>query len=470
MTDSPHLLVSGGGSVSVSSDALIADSQSLRALSLSLPSVSAGLRFAAGLAGPQEARALGSWRAREADAGITSARQQLDLAIGECARIADALDTAGRAYAEAEREATDRFLSLVEPVASVAGQLVGKATKQNTGVALLAACLSAAQLRVLFGGTIGPNDIDLPADLNRLISDPRVVRMLRALIMTGDEFVEGVVEIPARLRDGASQVGLSALVLMGLGSMAGLFAARPVNVAPAGGVRTTRPASSIAERAGRVPNAVAGDAPQVRIETYRQEGMPDRFDVYVGGTVDFSPLAKDEPFDLTSNLELEAGLPAGAYEGVREAMALAGITADSEIVITGHSQGGLVAARLAASEEYTVSALVTLGAPAGQIVIPSSVPALIIENTDDLVPALGGLQQNEDALVVRAQAYPDPRSLPVALALPAHRIEAYVETARAIDENARSAQLVEFREHLAEFTRPYTLSSSQDYLVTRGEQ
>ena len=129
-----------------------------------------------------------------------------------------------------------------------------------------------------------------------------------------------------------------------------------------------------------------------------------------------------------------------------------------------------MAARLAASGEYAVKALVTFGAPAGQVVIPASVPALIIENSDDIVPALGGIQQNEDALIVRARAYAGPSALPDGLALPAHHIEAYTATAEAIDERARSNELVGFRERLREFTADYAGSISQDYLVTRADR
>ena len=465
MTDSPGLIVSGGGSVAVSSDAMLADAERLHLLALALPTVSHSLRGAAALAGRADAVSLGSWRAREADAGIDLARRQLDAVIEHFGRMAEALDAAAIAYGNAEREAAERFISLSEQLADRGGALVGATVSRNRGVALLMAALAASALRELLSDPIGPNDVHLPTGLNELVSDPRVVRMLRALVMAGDDFVDGVVETPSPQRDSTTEVGLVALVLLSLGSAGSLFATAPVVATAYGPRRPTTTVSTLADRAARVPSAVAGDVPQVRIDRYTQPGLPARFEVYIGGTVDFSPVAKGEPFDLTSSLQMEAGLPAGAYAGVQEAMSLAGVTAESPVVITGHSQGGLIASRLAASGQYSVEALVTFGAPAGQVVIPSGVPALIVENTDDIVPALGGVQANRDALLVQARAYPG--ALPAGLALPAHRIEAYRATAEAIDERAQSGRVVEFRQRLSAMTSAYGEGSSQYYLVER---
>jgi len=465
MPDAPELIVSGTGSVSVSTDALLSDSERLRALSLALPVVSLSLCGVAGIAGPTEARALGSWRARQADVAIAMARTRLDAAIQECERIADALDAAALAYGETERAAAARFISVAEDLASRGGTVVGDIVDRNRGLAALLALLATSAARNRLWQAIGPNDVALPDDLNILLSDPGVVRMLGSLLMAGDDFVDGVVDVPRS--ESTSEVGAAALVLLSLGAMGGLFSPAPVTTSAVGASRSVPPATTVAERARRIPNAVAGDVPQVRIERYSEPGLPDRFEVYIGGTVDFSPVAKGEPFDLTSNLELEAGLPAGAYVGVQQAMEQAGVTSDTPVVLTGHSQGGLVASRLAASGEYAVDALVTFGAPAGQVAIPPSVPALIVENTDDVVPALGGVQANGDALVVRARAFPPGQPLPSGLALPAHRIEAYRETAKAIDERAQSGELVAFRERLAALTAGYTQGAAQHYLVTR---
>lgn len=459
------LIISGSGSVAVSTDALIAEAERLQALAAALPLARLALRGAASAATSSDAVALWSWRAREADAAITLAHTQLGLAIEHCAMIASRLETAAMEYGRAELEATERFIDLTEQIAARSGSVLGAVVRQNPGLARLLAYLAALSTKAVLGGTIAPGDIELSTDLNAALSDPRLVRILRAALMAGDDFVEGVVTLPPSLRDSTTDMGVSAVVLLGLGAMGGLFASSPVTTAAYGSARPTQPASTVADRAARIPNAVAGEVPQVRIESYSEPGRPDRFEVYIGGTVDFSPVSKDEPFDLTSNLELTAGLPSGAYAGVQQAMAIAGIDRDSPVVLTGHSQGGLVASALAASGEYSVEALVTFGAPAGQVAIPDSVPTLIVENVDDIVPALGGTQSNHHALLVQTEAYPGRLPSPE---LPAHRIEAYLATAEAIDERAQSSPVVAFRERLAALTAGYSEVREQRYLVTRA--
>ena len=60
----------------------------------------------------------------------------------------------------------------------------------------------------------------------------------------------------------------------------------------------------------------------------------------------------DEPWDLTSNVTGVAGLDAGSLRATELAMHDAGIRPDDEVQFVGFSQGGLVAARLAASGEW----------------------------------------------------------------------------------------------------------------------
>jgi len=120
-------------------------------------------------------------------------------------------------------------------------------------------------------------------------------------------------------------------------------------------------------------------------------------------------------------------------------MARAGVTAESEVVLVGHSQGGLVASLVAASGNYNVRGLVTFGAPAGGVRIPAAVPTLSVRHSDDLVPALGGYDVDNRPVVISREAYAD-RAVPQGVAVPAHDMTEYEETARRIDE-ATSARV-----------------------------
>ena len=100
-------------------------------------------------------------------------------------------------------------------------------------------------------------------------------------------------------------------------------------------------------------------------------------------------------------------------------------------MVTGYSQGGLLAAQLAASGDYRVQGLITFGAPAGQVEVPASVPWVAIEHSDDLIPALGGTFASSDAILVRREAAGDLTGSPHVF--PANQLERYAETAALAD-------------------------------------
>jgi pimeloyl-ACP methyl ester carboxylesterase len=98
--------------------------------------------------------------------------------------------------------------------------------------------------------------------------------------------------------------------------------------------------------------------------------------------------------DFGTNLRGLAGQDSVMTRGVRQALRSAGVSAGDPIMLVGHSQGGLVAARLAteltADGQYRVTHLVTAGAPIGTARLPDSISVLAMENAGDPVPQLDG--------------------------------------------------------------------------------
>ena len=226
---------------------------------------------------------------------------------------------------------------------------------------------------------------------------------------------------------------------------AALFAARqfkvmnetPVTAAPVGHARPVAAPEGVRGLAERIPRAKAGE-PQVRIERYGSADAPSWI-VYVGGTIDWHPEPTTEPWDLTSNVVAVAEEQAGSYRAVVDAMAQAGIGPDDPVTQVGHSQGGLIAAEVAATEKFNTVAVLTFGAPAGQVPVPAAIPMLAVAHTDDIVPALGGTANDATAdgnahLLVRRELYGET-PVPVDVPLPAHRMTTYAETAALIDES-----------------------------------
>lgn len=214
-------------------------------------------------------------------------------------------------------------------------------------------------------------------------------------------------------------------------------------------MRGVSPVENTQDRLERIPS----NPHQIRIDRVSAPGVPDRFEVYIGGTEDFSPISSTEPFDLTSNIAAIAGGNdgdgAGSYRATAEALQLAGVDATSHVEFNGYSQGGLIAAQLAASGDYTVDGLVTIAGPAGGVAVPHSIPYLAIEHPDDLVPALGGFFTSSDPVVVTRRAFDGPPQgdQPV---MPAHRLTRYMETAALIDESTN----LRLRETLQQLSHP----------------
>lgn len=143
----------------------------------------------------------------------------------------------------------------------------------------------------------------------------------------------------------------------------------------------------------------------------RNRGMPGEVDVRlldcpdgrrrvivdVPGTKDWS-LAAHNP-DVTSlatNLRAISGETTTYERGVLEAMRRSGVRPDDDVLLVGHSEGGMVAVdaarHLASSGEFRVSHVITAGAPLGLVAggIPPRVDVLAMENEGDIVPHLDG--------------------------------------------------------------------------------
>lgn len=125
--------------------------------------------------------------------------------------------------------------------------------------------------------------------------------------------------------------------------------------------------------------------------------------IVVRGTQRWMP-GVDNPQDMATNLEEVAGLRSDQSRAILEAMDMAGIKAGEPVEFVGHSQGGIVAARLATDPavlaDYSVVSVLTAGSPIAASLPPESVKVLALENTRDIVPALDGANNAKDVVTV----------------------------------------------------------------------
>jgi hypothetical protein len=143
------------------------------------------------------------------------------------------------------------------------------------------------------------------------------------------------------------------------------------------------PPQNLAARLARIPDE-GGD---IRIDRFESANGP-RFEVYLSGT-DFRD-GSDNPWWVGSNVEFLASGQSRSLSATESALAKAGVTGTTPIVITGYSQGGIIAMALASSARYNVDAVFTIGTPTGLFAETSNVPTVHVAHPEDPVPALGG--------------------------------------------------------------------------------
>lgn len=192
--------------------------------------------------------------------------------------------------------------------------------------------------------------------------------------------------------------------------------------------------------------AALGDEPQPTIAVQRLDHADGTrsWVVSVPGTRSMDLLGGENPMDNTTNLALMAGLPDDMTEAVEVAMLRAGVGPDEPVLLAGHSQGGMVVTRLAASLQGTfdIDAVVTAGSPVSSMPVPDGVAALHLEHAQDAVPALEG-RPNPDAAnrttVVRDLHLPPETFAGATLGtqpddlIPVHEAWRYAETAALVD-------------------------------------
>jgi hypothetical protein len=436
MTDITELTLTGGGSATVATDEMLADVESLAAIAAGLEIVLMQLSIAdATLSDQSRAMTQVGW----ARAAMDDAWTATTNAKGVSTYLGGRLVTAIENYTETEHN-TEMLAMGVDTVLSfLAGSYLGSLPREVQD--WLATRLPWI-VRDGFddqGEPIGAHDASIPDALNRALLDEHTIAMIRRLVMTGEAFTTGLGDVPPEMRQqlesmGVSGASFSGALLMLYAQQAGMFTETDVSVTKRNSYERSAPVDGVAGLIRAIPDAeLRGDGAQIRIDEIH-DGSAVRYEVFIAGTADFTPISRDEPWDLTSNVAGVAGQSPASYRAVQQAMQQAGITSATEVSFVGYSQGGLIASMLTASGDYNTKGLVTIGGPSGQIIIPPGVPALLIEHYEDLIPALGGTQANTDALVVRRHAFSDSHPADLSLPLPGHQLQYYLETASLIDD------------------------------------
>jgi len=182
---------------------------------------------------------------------------------------------------------------------------------------------------------------------------------------------------------------------------------------------TSHPPRTLRDRIARIPR---GDT-HIHIERFNSsEGY--RFEVFLSGTNFAGSL--DDPWNASSNIDLAVTGSSPALQAVRAAMDDAGVTRHTPVVLTGHSQGGLIALALAESGDFTVDAVITVGTPVGVVPDATAIPTVHIIHPEDPIPVLGGFIERESSTWVVPVAHGERW-------FDAHHRESYLPSAAALD-------------------------------------
>lgn len=157
----------------------------------------------------------------------------------------------------------------------------------------------------------------------------------------------------------------------------------------------------------------AGDG-VVRLTTVETPEGP-RVIVSVPGTQPWNPSAGSNPMDLTGNLVTAGGGTSTMTEAVELAMRNADIPDGAQVMLVGHSQGGMTVADLTSDpgfvSRYNVTNAMTFGSPIDSAHVDPRVSVLELQHATDVVPRL----DMEDSVYVPNPARP---ALPILPGLP----------------------------------------------------
>lgn len=252
--------------------------------------------------------------------------------------------------------------------------------------------------------------------------------------------------IPSQVWVGlVATVGLSAFTNNNITAQGVRTVARQLPIEKFGSTVAKLPGSEIrlveakASAVYQKPNSIAGLASRlnnssgnIRLESY--QGPNGRVVVmYLPGTAEWNPLAHKKAFDIRSDFELLAeGQNSNSVRAANAALSAFGVSNKDRLVLVGYSQGGMVAAELS-HKLPNVSGVFTMGSPIATEAIPSSIPVVSLEHSNDVVPALSGETNPMTENWATASRHVDLNQGETVLK--AHSISEYVHTSALADSS-----------------------------------
>lgn len=298
--------------------------------------------------------------------------------------------------------------------------------------------------------------LELPAIMDRLHA------IQHGCLLAAEQYFGAESAISQRLHAiGEVHVPALAAGAVNVANHVGVLKEAPIEIARtgfAGGASAPHSVVELGLRLQRTASdgtATADDHAEFRVERYG-----NRVVVYIPGTQKWSPVAGANPLDLTSNVHAMAGQNAATAGGsdaeiaaseraVLASLRMAKVGAGDQVLLVGHSQGGIIAANIAAkAHPFQVAGILTFGSPIAEARVLSGIEVLAIEHTNDPVPMLdaGPNPQRENWVTVKEPFDIQPGQSPVVV----HDLRGYIETAGRVD-SSRATRLQSTLDFLRNF-------------------
>ena len=415
--------IRSSGSAAVDTESLRGAAAAARAVSARLRGLDAPLR----LAGRFVSGVPGLRSARDAQAELLRECRRLERLAEDGERLTASLEDAADLYELVEIFATHDLAGGAEGFAGPGSERDGLDARAAAIGARLwgVASADAAREMLIRTGALPSTTAWGPLDAQVLLGS--------ALLSGAAGLTAGLVTIAAvRLAAAAGGAARSGSVTSG-------SSAPRTRVPDAAGVTAlgrapTVAVSGFAAASSRISSA---EGRRIRVERYTMPGGAREWAVYITGTQ--SPgFGGPEAFDMASNFDLFRGHESAASDAVREALEDAGVRRGEPVHAFAHSQGAMAAESLVRDDGFEIRTLVTFGAPTTGP-LPADVTAVTIRHLDDPVVALAGplpAAERGSAHGFVVERVADPLPGPRDIALPAHQLASYSETAGMLDASA----------------------------------
>lgn len=225
---------------------------------------------------------------------------------------------------------------------------------------------------------------------------------------------------------------------------------------------------SLAQSIQDTDTQAAGLADGIRVHAVMGDDGLTRYTVVIPGTQEelssWTGWAGSRTgMDWPANLHAVAFGTSTGSEAVRQALVKAEVPEGAQIMFAGHSQGGILAANLAADESFTsryqVKGVISFGSPVECAEVPRSIPMLSFEHRGDVVPVLDLSGTESNLTRIELQSPGDPHSLN-----DNHVMSGYRDSIRDMPANSLNARRAD--QFMQENSLDKFLSSDEGRIVT----